>query len=177
MALTPPTDVDEDLPPEEDLPPLDLTPRAGRRQQKRALPVVLVLVVLGGALIFLAAKSLGSASMFFYNADEAVAHKTELGTKRFRLQGVVEDGSVHQQEDSVTFTVTWNGTAVHVVHRGDPPEMFQPDIPVVLEGQWQGDHFASDRILVKHTASYAAQHADRLHAADDQARSSVTTTP
>jgi cytochrome c-type biogenesis protein CcmE len=49
-----------------------------------------------------------------------------------------------------------------VRHDGDPPELFKPDIPVVLEGRWAGPVFASDRIIVKHTADYRAKHPDRV---------------
>ena len=148
---------------DEDLPPVDLAPRpVAKRGGKRTFPVVLVLLVLLGALVFIAVKSLGDASLFFYNADEAVAHRDDLGDRRFRLQGTVEEGSVRQNADSVDFTVFFGGASVNVVHQGDPPELFQPNIPVVLEGHWSGDYFASDRIMVKHSSSYAADNPDRL---------------
>jgi cytochrome c-type biogenesis protein CcmE len=53
---------------------------------------------------------------------------------------------------------------VPVLHHGDPPEMFKPGIPVVLEGQFQGgtDTFSSDRILVKHSETYIAENPDRV---------------
>ena len=51
---------------------------------------------------------------------------------------------------------------MHVVHQGDPPELFQAGLPVVLEGRWQGDVFASDRILVKHSEEYKASNPDRV---------------
>lgn len=168
MALTPPppppaATADES---DEDLPPVDLTPRAPRAGGKRRLPVIIALVVVAGALVFIAVQSLGSASMFFYNADEAVAHRDELGDRRFRLQGTVEEGSVRQTADSVEFVVFYGGSEVDVVHQGDPPELFQPNIPVVLEGNWDGDHFASDRIMVKHSSSYAEDNPDRLTPVD-----------
>ena len=34
-------------------------------------------------------QALTSASLYFYNADEAVEQKDDLGDKRFRLQGSV----------------------------------------------------------------------------------------
>jgi cytochrome c-type biogenesis protein CcmE len=40
--------------------------------------------------------------------------------------------------------------------------LFKVGIPVVLEGRFQGDHFASDRIMVKHTADYIAKHPERV---------------
>jgi len=51
---------------------------------------------------------------------------------------------------------------VPVVHTGDQPQLFKDSTPVVLEGRWDGDHFASDRIMIKHSEDYKTQHPDRL---------------
>ncbi len=148
-------------------PELDLTPRATPARRRRGLIASLVLVVLLAALVVVAIKALGEASLFFLNADEAVERRDELGDDRFRLQGTVEDGTVEETAQGVTFTVVFNGVEVDVVHQGDPPELFQPDIPVVLEGHWDGAVFASDRILVRHSSEYEAENQDRLREADD----------
>jgi cytochrome c-type biogenesis protein CcmE len=54
---------------------------------------------------------------------------------------------------------------------GDPPDLFEPGVPVVLEGRWQGDGddlvFSSDRMLVKHSEEYEAENEDRLDDARD----------
>jgi len=126
-----------------------------------------VLVAIVGALAFVAVKALGEASLFFLNADEAVEQRGDLGTDRFRLQGTVVDGTVDETDDGVAFDVEFNDVDVAVVHEGDPPELFQPDIPVVLEGNWEGEVFASDRILVKHTSEYEAENEGRLQDADE----------
>ena len=39
------------------------------------------------AVVFLIANLLGDAALFFYNADEAVERRVELGDDRFRVQG------------------------------------------------------------------------------------------
>ena len=54
---------------------------------------------------------------------------------------------------------------MHVHHQGDPPELFQAGLPVVLEGHWSSDgtFFASDRILVKHTEEYKASNPDHVN--------------
>ena len=116
---------------------------------------------------------LGDSALYFYNADEAVARREELGTRRFTIQGtpLTEPMSGFQQERPViSFAIGFNDVVVDVVHFGDPPELFQVDVPVVLEGSWkQGSgledvavtdigldswHFASDRMLVKHDNDY-----------------------
>jgi cytochrome c-type biogenesis protein CcmE len=148
-------------------PDLDLTPRTTEGRRRRGLPAALVLVAVVAALAFIAVKALGDASLFFLNADEAIEQRDDLGDDRFRLQGTVVEGSVDETDEGVTFQVEFHGATVDVVHQGDPPELFQPGIPVVLEGHWDGDVYASDRILVKHSSEYEAEHEDRLNDADE----------
>jgi cytochrome c-type biogenesis protein CcmE len=119
-------------------------------------------VVILGALGFLVFQGLGNATVFFKTADEAVRDKASLGTHRFRVEGVVVDGSVRPEGNDVLFKITNNGAVIDVLHKGDPPELFKPNIPVVLEGRWAGDHYASDRIMVKHTESYRVENPDRV---------------
>lgn len=157
MELTPRALDDDDVTVEEG----EVTPRAPRsrrrRTRRRWVPlVVLAVVVLGlGALVY---KGLNDATLYFRNADEAVAQRDELGTKRFRLQGTVV-GEPTVDGDDVRFTVAYNGVEVQVDHSGTPPDLFRPGIPVVLEGHWNpGDAvFESDRMLIKHDASYESQ--------------------
>jgi len=119
-------------------------------------------VVVLAALGFLVFQGLGNATLYFRTADEAVAQRSQLGDRRFRIEGDVVDGSVRQEGNDVSFTLTSKSVEVPVRHRGDPPELFRPGIPVVLEGRFQGDHFTSDRILVKHSETYVAENPDRV---------------
>jgi len=154
---------------------VELTPRTGpdpagpvapRRRRSPWAYGALVVVLVGLGVV--AYQGLTSASLYFYNADEAVEQKTDLGDKRFRLQGSVLD-DVQSTDAGVTFTVKFNGIEVPVRHDGDPPELFEPGIPVVLEGRWSpsGDAFDSDAIRVKHSEEYEADNGDRLDDAED----------
>ena len=164
---------------------MELTPRTApeapagttstaRRRRNPLAYAVLVAVALG--LVVVVWQALTSASLYFYNADEAVEQRTELGDKRFRLQGTVVGDSIERTEDGVLFAVAYRGAEVDVHHQGDPPELFQAGIPVVLEGRWSatGDEFDSDTIKVKHSADYEAEHEDRL---DDAESGGTTSTP
>ncbi len=119
-------------------------------------------IVVLAALGFLVFRGLGNATLYFRTADEAVAQRGELGDRRFRIEGDVVDGSVRQLGNDVTFTLTKNAVEVPVRHKGDPPELFRPGIPVVLEGRFQGDHFSSDRIMVRHSETYVAENPERV---------------
>jgi len=114
------------------------------------------------ALGVLVAQGLGNATLYFRTADEAVAQRESLGQRRFRIQGDVVAGTISQVGNDVSFTLAKNGVEVPVRHRGDPPELFQPGIPVVLEGRFEGPRFDSDRILVKHSETYTADNPERV---------------
>ena len=128
-----------------------------RRRRGRWVPLVVLGVVLValGVVVF---KGLSDATVYFRNADEAVAQRESLGTERFRLQGTVS-GDPAEADGVVAFVVAFNGVSVDVRHVGSPPELFRPGIPVVLEGHWDrsGDVFDSDRIMIRHDASYESE--------------------
>ena len=146
------------------------------RSDRRRLVSLAVIVAVAAAVTWLVANLLGDASLFFYNADEAVERRDELGSERFRVQGTPVAGTIAEtfldDAPALAFTIGFEGALVDVVHTGDPRELFQPGVPVVLEGGWRlgpapvdeparaalaaadGWYFASDRMLVKHDNDY-----------------------
>lgn len=143
--------------------------RPGRPRRRRGPAIVLLVVVLGvGGYVVL--QALGSATTFYRNVDEAVEQQQSLGTKRFRLQGTVVPGTIERTGEGVDFEVTYNGVELAVQHRGDPPEMFEANEPVLLEGHFLGDGtttYDSDLIIVKHDENYVSDNEDRLQDADE----------
>jgi cytochrome c-type biogenesis protein CcmE len=134
----------------------------GRTQGRRRLIIVGLIVL--AALGFLVIRGLGNATLYFRTADEAVAQKQQLGNRRFRIEGNVVAGTVREAGAATAFNIESKGVIVPVNHQGDPPELFKPGIPVVLEGHFEGDSFASDRIMVKHSEDYVAKHPSRVTA-------------
>ncbi len=144
--------------------PRPVRPVTRHRRWAAALVVVGVAVAVG----LLVNNLLGDAALYFYNVDEAVSSRDELGSRRFRLQGtplgeIVE--TFDNDQPVLAFAVGFEGALINVVHSGDPPELFQPGVPVVLEGSWEqgsgpgttaadGWYFSSDRMLVKHDNDY-----------------------
>lgn len=145
---------------------LDLTPRTSAAVARRSGPgrrwaAMAVLVGLAGVLVFIVVQAQG-ASLYYRNADEAVAQKAELGDQRFRLQGVVVGKPVEDGTAKV-FDVAYRGVSVTIRHTGKEPALFKPGLPVVAEGRWNdaGTEFDSDRLLVKHTEDYKKADVDR----------------
>ncbi len=156
--------------------PLDLSPRADagssgpRRSSTRTYVAVAVLVVLLGGLAVVVFNGLTDAATFYYNVDEAVARRDELGEQRFRMQGNALPGSIHQTDDGVEFVLAFGDATVPVTHHGDPPELFDDKIPVIIEGSFHGDTFVSDEILIRHDSTYEEENSDRLKDAEQDAQ-------
>ena len=140
---------------------LDLTPRTSgpapvRSVGRRRFGAVAVLVVLAGVIGLIGWQARG-ASLFYKNADEAVAQRSSLGSRNFRLQGVVVgQPDIRSGDEPSRFTIAYHGVEVKVIHTGSEPALFKPGLPVVMEGHWNaaGTAFDSTRILVKHTEDY-----------------------
>jgi len=152
------------------------------------LPALLLVLVVAG-LGFVLLRTLGDAALFFYNADEAIERREELVDQRFRVQGtpfgapisteIDRDG---RQEVGVVFPISFGGSVVDVVHVGSPAELFQPGVPVVLEGTWvsglpagvsevsqganDGWHFMSTDMVVKHDNEYRNDNDERIQDAE-----------
>ena len=154
---------------------VDLTPRtapdpsAPSRSTRHRSPwayAVLVVVLVGVGVV--AYQALNTASLYFYNADEAVAQRDQLGDKRIRVQGVVQT-EAEPGADGVAFVIAFNDEEINVVHDGEPPELFAVGTPVLLEGAWStgSGPFMSDEIFVKHDEQYEADNGDRIADAED----------
>jgi cytochrome c-type biogenesis protein CcmE len=138
---------------------------ARRRRTKRRLLAVFAL--LAAALVFLLVEGLGSSLDYFDTVNQALAHRAQLGTSSFRLEGNVVPGSIRSTAAGADFRLCQGANVVDVVNSGSPPQLFQSNIPVVLVGRFSSDTsrtFLSNTIMVKHSATYAAQHPGRVGA-------------
>jgi cytochrome c-type biogenesis protein CcmE len=144
------------------------TPRRRGFDRSRLRLGILIAVIAGGLAFLL--LQVGDSTTYFYNADEIASRTDELAGKSLRVQGTVVADPVRQGDDALAFDVEYHCAVVPVVHRGAPPELFKPGIPVVLEGTLTEDGtFESDRIMVRHTNEYRTDEADRLELAEQEA--------
>ena len=137
-------------------------PRGRVRTTRRLVAAGLVIAAALGFLLF---KGLTSAVVYFKTADEAIAERSSLNGVSFQIEGVVVPGTLrHLSGGRTAFDISSKGVDVSVVDTGQPPQLFQPCIPVVLAGGFVGssDTFAADQILVKHSQQYVAAHPDRV---------------
>ena len=119
-------------------------------------------LVIAGALAFLLLEGLNNATVYFKTADQAVADKASLGTRPVPHRGHRRAGRPPGRHDHRLLDLRQRRARRRWSTAAEPPQLFKPGVPVVLEGHWQGPVYASDQIMVKHTASYVEAHPDRL---------------
>ncbi len=123
---------------------------------KRRAIAAAVVCGLAAVVIVVLGVVLSRNVVYFRTVSEAVSERADGGGDgRFRLAGEVVPGSIAETERGVRFEVTDGRATAEVVHRGDPPDLFEAGAPVVCEGRWgEGDAFDSDRILIRHGNEY-----------------------
>jgi cytochrome c-type biogenesis protein CcmE len=139
-------------------------------RRKRKLRYFVAGAVLLGAFGFLLAEGISNSLNYFETVNQAVEMSAQLGTTTFRLEGLVVPGSIHRTSVGVDFSVESSGVSEAVVETGQPPQLFQPNIPVVLVGHFAGAFFSSDQILVDHTSQYIEEYPNRVRAPNGSVR-------
>lgn len=130
----------------------------------------LILIAACGAVLALALGLILSAmsgSIVFFRSPTEVASQAVTPGTRFRLGGLVKDGSLQRGPDqTVDFSVTDTNATVQVQYRGLLPDLFREGQGVVAEGTLQpGGIFRADTVLAKHDESYMPREvADALKA-------------
>lgn len=123
------------------------------RKQRRLTIIGACAVVLSvaAALVLVAMRD---TIVFFHGPTDVVEKAIASGT-RFRLGGLVKEGSVVRQGQTVTFDVTDKNKDVRVTYTGILPDLFREGQGVVTEGVLQaGGLFKADSVLARHDENY-----------------------
>jgi cytochrome c-type biogenesis protein CcmE len=125
------------------------------RRQRR---MVLVLGIVGGVSIAgaLALSAFRQNVTFFFDPTQVAAGQVPAG-ERFRLGGMVTQGSLHRAPGSleVRFVVTDFSHDVPVSYTGVLPDLFREGAGVVAHGHMRHDGtFVADEVLAKHDEKY-----------------------
>lgn len=111
-------------------------------------------VVAVAALGVVAASGLDD-SLVYYRTPSELSAQPAASDQRLRLGGMVQPGSVSRDGTAVRFVLTDGAADVTVVHRGDPPGVFQEGQGALVEGTFGPDGvFRSDFLVVKHANEY-----------------------
>lgn len=133
--------------------------------RRRRAVIALALCGVAIAAIVVLTVVLSKNVVYFRTVSEAVASRDTDGGRRFRMAGEVVPGTVSETATGVRFEITDGKKTALVVHRGDPPSLFEDGAPVVCEGRWGSQAvFESDRIMIRHGNEYQPPHVDSRNA-------------
>jgi cytochrome c-type biogenesis protein CcmE len=150
---------------------MDLTPRPTPetpKPRRRLLPAIIagVAVVAG---IVIVGFFLTSSIDYYCNVDEIGVREGCDDTRRVRVQGSVDEGSLSARGSITSFVMSFNGKTLPVDYEGEPGGIFQECIPVVAHGRIVDGVLVATRIEVKHSNEYEAENSDRIAKAETSA--------
>ena len=124
------------------------------RKQRRAIVIGAGVAILSLASLLLL-FALRDTIVFFRTPSDVAEHKVKVG-ERFRLGGLVADGSVKRgQGATVSFAVTDTLATINVSYQGLLPDLFREGQGVVVEGQLLASGaFQASSVLAKHDENY-----------------------
>ena len=122
--------------------------------KRRRLWLLLGSLTTLGVAAALVLTALNDNLVFFYSPTQ-VAEKSIGPERRFRLGGLVEEGSVQKEGKIVRFTITDTNKTLKVTYRGILPDLFREGQGVIAEGSIGPDGvFTAREILAKHDENY-----------------------
>ena len=98
--------------------------------------------------------ALNDEIVFFQSPSDVAEHTIPHG-QRIRLGGLVKDGSIDRQGETVRFVVTDGAADLAATYTGILPDLFREGQGVVAEGAVGDDGiFHADTVLAKHDENY-----------------------
>ncbi len=116
-------------------------------------------VVIGAAIIWLAATGFEGAKSYYKTVDEMYAMGDEAHKYRLKVAGEVVEGTIHKTAGQVDFVMWQKGQTLKVSYTGSNPvpDTFVDHAQVVVEGRLRNDGcFQADGLQAKCASKYQA---------------------
>ena len=123
--------------------------------KKRRRVQVMSMAGVSVALVLVLLWFLPDDSFQFFRSPSEVTEAPPPPNERFRIGGLVAEGSlVRGQGEQVSFSVTDGGAVVPVVYTGILPDLFEEGQGMVAQGNYINGRFEAVEILAKHDETY-----------------------
>ena len=114
-------------------------------------------IAISAVLLALATGLIGYAmrdGISFFRSPSQVAEAPPAPSERFRIGGLVEEGSLSSIGEVASFRITDGAAAIPVTYTGILPDLFGEGEGAVALGRLEGGVFEASEILAKHDESY-----------------------
>ncbi len=136
--------------------------------------VLIFAIVFGVAVATVLGLTAFEENLLYFYSPTQVKEGEAPQTHSFRVGGLVVDGSVIREPDSLTvqFDITDNTEIMTVEYTGILPDLFREGQGIVAMGNLQGNgRFVAQEVLAKHDENYMPPEvADALKAAEQAAK-------
>lgn len=125
------------------------------RTRKRRLIIVLLILLGVSSATAIAISAMQKNVMFFVSPSDVQAEELA-ADRKFRLGGLVSEGSVERAPGSldVNFRVTDGAHEVPVVFSGILPDLFREGQGVIAHGYLRDGRFEAYEVLARHDETY-----------------------
>ena len=125
-----------------------------KARQNRRLALIALIGAALALTVFLVAMALREQIVFFKSPTDIITEGLA-PDERVRIGGLVKDGSVARDGQTVSFTVTDTAHDLPVQYIGILPDLFREGQGVVAEGTLNtAGLFTADTVLAKHDENY-----------------------
>ena len=124
------------------------------RKQKRFLGIGVIGCVIGLSVLLVSVALRDEIVFFFDPTDVVEGGKVQPG-QRFRVGGLVTEGSVTKDLSVISFAVNDGQNSVTIKYDGILPDLFREGQGIIAEGALQPDGiFVAENVLAKHDENY-----------------------
>ncbi len=98
----------------------------------------------------------GTEEVPYVSIDELLQKPGGWKQTRFRMGGLVEEGSISFSEDrlNVEFVIHQEDDRLNVTYSGLTPDMFADGAEVIIEGEYKDGVFTADNLMTKCASRY-----------------------
>lgn len=125
---------------------------------KKAVRILVSVVVLGGAFVALMATTMKQDTEYYMHVDEVMPQASAWYGKHLQLHGYVVDGSIARRPNTLDyrFQVKYGESQVQASYTGVLPDTFKDGAEVVLKGHLDraGFEVAPDGVIAKCPSRY-----------------------
>lgn len=123
---------------------------------KKIIFILAALLIAGGIGTLFFGK-LEETLVYFLTPSELLAKEETAYDRPVRLGGMVKKGSIDWDPQAIAlkFLLTDGSREIQVASRQTPPQMFQEEMGIVVEGKLLKEgFFQAERLMVKHSNEY-----------------------
>ncbi len=127
---------------------------------KSTMKFAALITVILGTLTWLAVSGMGESKAYYKTIPEVASMNHSERTKRFRVAGDVEQGSIKREGKEVRFTIFQEGHKLNVRYVGTEPlpDTFRDGAQALADGHLMADGtFEAKRIQAKCASKYEAK--------------------